>query len=210
MRNRRFTLIVIIVLLVSLVFASQVIAWGFGPSSLRCFGDWRGNVDIGANTDCTVEGTNGALELVVWCVNPNNAGNFSPPKVTQINNPMTGTEANVNARKVRGSVNHDFSIDLVSGIDASVCNQGGSNPQGSGQWIPFKALAVGEFTATVNTEENGPGSKVEVYACGQGSLFADGTNIEDWVDVVTQLLASGDFDLSDDLPLYNCTLTPPS
>ena len=185
-------------------------AWNFNGASVECDGFWDKNVDTGAVTNCTIngpiqsDGSYGSFTAAVWCVNPNNPGDILPPKQSYVS-VFSGSEINQNGRKVKGKVNLTIHIDTISGVSSSACNQGNSNPQGGGQWQPIEVLPSSAFTATVSTLYNNGNTRQEVYSCGTPTLFADGTNMDSKLDLITQTLLSGQ-PISSLSLTYNCQL----
>jgi len=198
-----------------MVLASQAFAWGFGPSSIICDGFWRGNVVIGADTTCEVDSIGGTLNLLIWCVNPNNPGNISPPKVLEQPITFSASEPNVDGAentRNRGRINHTIHVNTEDQLLAqhpNICNPRNSQ----GNWYPVKVLIGGQFAATVSTPAKGNvGEQVDSYECGtEGPLFNDPDyTVAQFISDVTDLLQQygPDVNLSDHAPFdtleYNC------
>lgn len=210
MRRKSFVFLSAIVLIGSLLMAAEVLAWSFNGASVECDGFWKGNIDTNAQTECSVKGplqpngSYGNFSVMVWCANPNEPGNISPPKTTEVSF-VAGSQSNQNGRREKGKVYLTVHINTDAAIDPSVCNQGGSNPNGQGQWVPVKVLPSSPFTGVVKTSQNNGGVVEEVYACGTPTLFADGTNMDAHVNQITQALQNG-VPVSSLGLVYNCTL----
>jgi hypothetical protein len=208
MKNRLFLTVGLVIVISSLLLASQAWAWTIKGGSIECDGFWQGNVDTSAMTQCAVYGPSqgngnyGSFSVTVWCVNPNNAAQISPPKVTQVS-VLANSTANQNGRKEKGKVNLTVNINTEAQIDQTICNQGNSVP-GGGQWTIAKVLPSSAFTAVITTTRNNGTPTQEVLSCGNGSLFADGTNMADKVNQITQALQNG-VPVSSLNLLYNCT-----
>ena len=200
----------LIVVMLIFSFSSAEADWSFNGGSLSCDGFWAQNVDTDGTTVCTIrgpqltDGSYGNFSVSVWCANPNSPGAISPPKVIDVTF-VSGSESNVNGRKVQGKVNLTINIDTGAAIDSGVCDQGSSDPGGEGQWVIAKVLPSSPFSGILTTTRNNGNVREEIYGCGSPTLFANGTNMPDRVDEITQALSNGVPLSSLDLE-YNCAL----
>lgn len=199
-------------LLIALVGVAMA-GWSFSGGTLNCDGFWKGNIDSNGQTDCVASNVD---LLYVWCTNSNEPGKVNPPKVTAVSSfDFSASESNLNGKRERGKFNQTIQIDLDASLNADeICSQGNSNPNANGQWSIVKTLIAestsdeladdGTWIATVTTSNNKGEMVMETYECGNGSLFADGTNIEDKLPAINMMLSAGMLDLSPLNLVYNC------